>query len=68
MSKQLIERIRELEADNKVLAALNDSFPEEIVKLEDRIAKLEAELNVYKSAAAESDRVWREFVDKGQVI
>ena len=38
------DRIKELEAENKRLAALNDMFPQEIARLEDRVsAEYEAE-------------------------
>ena len=33
------ERIEELKAENKRLAALNDMFPQEIARLEDRVSE-----------------------------
>jgi len=45
-----IKTYRELEAENDLLVALNDSFPLEIVKLEDEIADLKESLEDWKKA------------------
>lgn len=66
------DRIKEREAENKRLAALNDMFPQEIARLEDRVsAEYEAERADDRARIqeleAEVGRL-RELVDGARVI
>jgi len=66
------ERIEELKAENKRLAALNDMFPQEIARLEDRVSEeYEAERAddraKIEELKKENERL-RELVDGARVI
>jgi predicted nuclease with TOPRIM domain len=66
------ERIKELEAENRRLVALNDTLPQEIARLEDRVSEeYEAERADdrarIKELEAENKRL-RELVDGAQEV